>query len=49
MMSRMAFLDTPRLDLSSTDVRRRVKAGQPIRYLVPDEVAEFIQEHGLYT
>ena len=49
MMRRMAFLDTPRLDLSSTEVRRRIKSGQPIRYLVPDEVAEFIKEHGLYV
>jgi nicotinate-nucleotide adenylyltransferase len=45
---RVAFFDMPRLDISSSDVRRRVAAGLPIRYLVPDAVAEAIEERGLY-
>jgi nicotinate-nucleotide adenylyltransferase len=34
--------------VSSSQVRARVAAGLPIRYLVPDAVEEFIAEHGLY-
>ena len=42
------FFDLPRMDVSSSLVRRRVAAGRPIRYLVPDRVAEYIAQHGLY-
>ena len=38
----------PELGVSSTRVRRRVAEGRPIRYLVPDPVAELIAERGLY-
>jgi nicotinate-nucleotide adenylyltransferase len=38
----------PRIGISSTEIRRRVRAGQPLRYLVPDEVAAYIKEHHLY-
>jgi nicotinate-nucleotide adenylyltransferase len=43
------FFDMPRIDVSSTLVRHRVAEGKPIRYLVPDKVAAYIEEHGLYT
>ena len=36
------------LPLSSSELRRRVRAGQVIRALVPDSVAAYIREHGLY-
>jgi nicotinate-nucleotide adenylyltransferase len=42
------FFAMPRLDVSSSDVRRRVAEGRPIRYLVPDAVAEEIEARGLY-
>ncbi|HET7229103.1 MAG TPA: nicotinate-nucleotide adenylyltransferase [Longimicrobium sp.] len=37
-----------RVDVSSTEVRRRVKAGETIRYLVPRAVREVIERRGLY-
>jgi nicotinate-nucleotide adenylyltransferase len=46
---RVRFFDMPRVDVSSTLVRERVAAGRPVRYLVPDAVAEYIGAHGLYA
>jgi nicotinate-nucleotide adenylyltransferase len=46
---RVGFFDMPRLDVSSTLVRERARLGQPVRYLVPDAVAEAIEERGLYS
>lgn len=40
-------LITP-IEVSSSLVRKRVKEGRSIRYLVPDEVREYIVEHNLY-
>lgn len=45
---RVCFFDMPRLDISSSDIRRRVAAGGPIRHLVPDAVADHIAAYGLY-
>jgi nicotinate-nucleotide adenylyltransferase len=39
---------TPQIDISSSDIRNRVRAGLPIRYLVPDGVASYIASHKLY-
>jgi nicotinate-nucleotide adenylyltransferase len=38
----------PEIGVSSTMIRDRVRAGQPIKYLVPDLVASYIDRHGLY-
>jgi nicotinate-nucleotide adenylyltransferase len=46
---RAQFFTMPRIAVSSTMVRRRVRSGQPIRYLVPDRVAAYIEHHNLYT
>lgn len=46
---RIVVLDHPRLAISSTVVRARVRTGRSIRYLVPDAVAALIFEHALYT
>ena len=41
-------IEVPSIDISATEVRRRVSRGQPIRYWVPDAVAEYISRHRLY-
>ncbi|HEU5002454.1 MAG TPA: nicotinate-nucleotide adenylyltransferase [Actinomycetota bacterium] len=45
---RVRVIEIPALAISSTDIRRRVREGRPIQYLVPPEVAAFIDERGLY-
>jgi nicotinate-nucleotide adenylyltransferase len=46
--SRIHLLDGPVLDVSATEIRRRVAAGRTIRYLVPRAVEEVIIERRLY-
>jgi nicotinate-nucleotide adenylyltransferase len=46
---RIRYLDMPVIQVSSSSVRRRVAAGLPIRYLVPDRVASFIEAKDLYA
>ena len=46
---RAAFFRMPRIALSSTMIRERVRAKQPIDYLVPDPVIRYIDEHHLYA
>ncbi len=42
------YLEMPAIEVSSSLIRRRVGAGQPVRYLVPDAVAEAIEAEDLY-
>ena len=42
------LVECPALAVSSTDVRDRVRAGAPIRYLVPDAVAQYVDQYQLY-
>jgi nicotinate-nucleotide adenylyltransferase len=46
--SRIHLLDGPSLDVSASEIRRRVAAGRAIRYLVPVAVEEHIAQRGLY-
>ena len=39
----------PMMNVSSTEIRRRVAAGEPITDLVPDAVARYIEAHRLYS
>jgi nicotinate-nucleotide adenylyltransferase len=42
------FLEMPQIGVSSSMVRDRVRAGRPVRFLVPDGVVDLIVERGLY-
>lgn len=44
----VSLVEISGLPISSSLIRRRVRAGQPIRYLVPDGVAQHISQRGLY-
>ena len=45
---RLTVLHPPGVAISSTELRARVRAGRPIRYLTPPAVAAYIRQHGLY-
>ena len=45
---RIVMLDGPRMRLSASEIRARAAAGRSLRYLVPDAVAAYIGDHGLY-
>lgn len=45
---RIVLLDTPEYDISSTDIRTRIRSGQSLAGLVPSAVEEYIRSHGLY-
>jgi len=45
---RMIYVDGPYLDISSTCIRQMIKEGKSVRYLVPDRVRQYIDEHNLY-
>ena len=48
-LTRLAtFANVPQIGISGTDIRRRLKLGRSIRYLVPKPVEEFILRNGLY-
>lgn len=45
---RADILPTPRIDISATEIRRRVRTGKPVRYLVPQSVEEYIRMNAVY-
>lgn len=45
---RVTMLEMPQFGVSSSAVRERAAAGRPLRYLVPEAVARFIEEKGIY-
>lgn len=45
---RVKFIEIPLLDISSSMIRKRIKASKSIRYLVPEKVRKFITRHRLY-
>ncbi|ROO89445.1 nicotinate-nucleotide adenylyltransferase [Actinocorallia herbida] len=46
---RVDLVEVPALAISSTEVRDRVRAGEPVWYLVPDGIVQYINKNGLYT
>lgn len=44
----VSLVEIPALAISSTDCRDRVRRGQPVWYLVPDGVVQYIEKRGLY-
>lgn len=49
LLDKIIQLDMPVIGISSSDIRRRIAQRLSIRYLVPDQVADYIAEHGLYA
>ena len=45
---RVNLMEVPAMAISSTDCRARVVAGEPVWYLVPDGVVQYIAKHRLY-
>ena len=45
----VTWVDGPLLEISSTELRRRIAAGRTVRYLVPDAAREVVAAEGLYT
>ena len=43
------IVETPLVDISSTDIRRRVAEGRSIRFLTPDSVINYVSDGGLYA
>jgi nicotinate-nucleotide adenylyltransferase len=46
---KVSLVEIPALAISSTECRARVKEGEPVWYLVPDGVVQYIAKRGLYA
>ena len=45
---RVEIMEVPALAISSSDIRQRVRERRPVRYLLPEAVAAYIDKNGLY-
>lgn len=48
LTAKVRFVDAPPVEISSTDIRQRVRSGEPFEHLLPPAVARYIHEHHLY-
>jgi nicotinate-nucleotide adenylyltransferase len=48
LATKLRRIEAPLVDLSSQEIRRRVREGSPFRYWVPEGVADIIERRGLY-
>jgi nicotinate-nucleotide adenylyltransferase len=46
---RTVSVHMPRLDISSSDLRRRIAAGEPVDFLIPAPAVQILRSRGLYT
>ncbi|MCL1905976.1 MAG: nicotinate-nucleotide adenylyltransferase [Clostridiales bacterium] len=46
--NKIDLMQVPALSISSTDIRRRIREGKPIKYLLPEAVETYIHKQGLY-
>ena len=46
--SNFIFIDTPIIEISSTEIRNRIKKGLPIKYYITENVEKFISKNNLY-
>jgi nicotinate-nucleotide adenylyltransferase len=44
----IVFIDVPNIDISSTEIRKRVREGKSVRQMVPPAVDDYIRTNGLY-
>ena len=47
-VERVSYIEVPRRDVSSAALRQRVRTGQPVTFLVPEAVSDYIEERRLY-
>jgi nicotinate-nucleotide adenylyltransferase len=47
--SKVMILEVPGLEISASDIRKRIKTDRPIRYLLPPSVEEYIRKKRLYS
>jgi nicotinate-nucleotide adenylyltransferase len=47
--SSLLVMEAAMLDISATDIRRRLREGRGVRYLLPDSVRAYIEKNGLYS
>ena len=48
LRGRVSFLEPPRIGISSSEIRRRLKHGLPVRWWMPDAALAYAIENGLY-
>lgn len=48
LLDRVTFLNLPRMEISSTEIRERFYSGRMTRFYVPVQVSEYIQKYNLY-